>query len=119
MLMRLHGLHRSIPPSERIEKTRSGYVIPPQAGEAHRREREGGRFPAQYSLHSHFSMDTMYGIWSGFFRGAHIKVDVAVSSIFSAVILPRKAFFLFFVLDTVHSAALLHHLRLLIFTDIR
>lgn len=41
---------------------------PPRAGgEAHRRERdsgeeeeeeEGGRFPAQYSLFSHFSMDT-------------------------------------------------------------
>lgn len=65
MLMRLHGLHRSITPSERTEKTRSGYVIPPQAGgEARRRERdsgeEGGRFPAQYILYSHFSMDTIH-----------------------------------------------------------
>lgn len=43
MLMRLHGLHLSIPPSERMEKTRSGYVIPPQAGEeAHQRERDSG-----------------------------------------------------------------------------
>lgn len=51
MLMRLYGLHRSIPPSERREKTRSGYVIPPNKQEekrtgekrmAGRRRGEGG-----------------------------------------------------------------------------
>lgn len=31
--MLLHRLHRSIPPSERMEKTRSGYVIPHMQGE--------------------------------------------------------------------------------------
>lgn len=40
-------------------------------------------------------MDTMYGICSGFFGGARLKEDVAVSSLFPAVILPRRAFFFF------------------------
>lgn len=34
---------------------------------------EGGRFPALYSLCSHFSMDTMYGICSVFFEGSSFK----------------------------------------------
>ena len=111
----LHRLHRSsIPPSERMEKTRSGYVIPPQAGgEAHGRERdsgeeeveeEGGRFPAQYSLFSHFSMDTMYGIWSCFFRGADTQMDAAVSSIFCAHVSSMKSVFSFSFCCWTHSS---------------
>lgn len=61
----------SIPPSEKTEKTRSGYVISHKQEEKRTREKglagEGGRFPAQFS---HFSMDTMYGIWRVFFRGS-------------------------------------------------
>lgn len=49
--MLLHRLHRSIPPSERMEKTRSGYVIPHMQGEERTVEKrnsgEGG-----VSLHS-------------------------------------------------------------------
>ena len=116
LVVLLHRLHRSsIPPSERMEKTRSGYVIPPQAGgEAHGRERdsgeeevEGGRFPAQYSLFSHFSMDTMYGIWSCFFGGADTQMDAAVSSIFCAHASSMNSVFSFFPFvagHTVHSA---------------
>lgn len=66
----LMQLRRSIPPSERIEKTRSGYVIPSEEQKCTGRERdsgeEGGRLPAQHSLYSHFSVDTMCGIRSGF-----------------------------------------------------
>lgn len=105
LLLLLHRLHRSIPPSERMEKTRSGYVIPHKQQEKRTVEKgiagEGGRFPAQHSLFSYFSMDTMNGIWSGFFLAADIKVDMAVSSIFTLLFKTKSD------LDTVHSAALL------------
>lgn len=72
--------------------------------------RGGGRFPAQYRLFSHFSMDAMYGIWSGLFRGSWREGGhsgkLNISSFYFSVFVVVVVVFVVFP-ATVHSAAVL------------
>ncbi|KAF3687544.1 Phospholipid phosphatase-related protein type 2 [Channa argus] len=77
----LHSGHLEVPGPELGKRCAVGHSFRDRAGRRHGQERKREERRRGEERSGEESVDTIYGIWSGFFRGADRKVDKAVPSL--------------------------------------